>query len=168
MDFLVAVISKNPSLHDNIRSEFVNKDKSFLFLGFGFQNWYLRIMIHVLFGNDRERHSYALQHLDSTVPQDFQQTIIFFEQKYKIHIYTEDLNQFVKELKNRYEDIGKVASIKIQSKIEIYQDAPTVFLCYANENKSVAEYFYGILHDKGIKPWIDKENIYQFKKERYK
>lgn len=38
LDFLVAVISENPPLPVNIRSEISSKDKSFLFLGFGFNH----------------------------------------------------------------------------------------------------------------------------------
>ncbi|MBD3308833.1 hypothetical protein GF339_20675, partial [candidate division KSB3 bacterium] len=47
IDFLAAVISKNPPLPRNVLSELRNKDKSLLFLGFGFKHWYLRVLLHV-------------------------------------------------------------------------------------------------------------------------
>ena len=48
LDFLVAVVSKNPPLPSSVRSELQRKGKSFLFLGFGVKHWHLRILLHVL------------------------------------------------------------------------------------------------------------------------
>ncbi|HAO20607.1 MAG TPA: hypothetical protein DCQ37_09125, partial [Desulfobacteraceae bacterium] len=62
LDFLVSVISKAPGLPASITSELNSTDKNFLFLGFGFKHWYLRILLHVLAGNSHKKsRSFALE-----------------------------------------------------------------------------------------------------------
>ncbi len=158
LDFIVAVTSKNPSLPDNIRSEFTNKDKCFLFLGFGFHNWFLRVIMHVLQGESKESHSFAMEQLDAPNPK-FQQTALFYRQNFKINIFEGDLNLFTKELLQRYEKNTKSQAKKDDQKWELPIDAPTVFLCHAHENKTVADDIYKRLSQKGIRPWLDKENL---------
>jgi hypothetical protein len=42
IDFLVAIVGAKPPVPDQVRSILADPDASFLFLGFGFHNWYLR------------------------------------------------------------------------------------------------------------------------------
>ncbi|MGH8769637.1 MAG: SIR2 family protein [Burkholderiales bacterium] len=46
--FLVAVVRKDPPVPDQVRSLLNAPEASFLFLGFGFHNWYLRVLLEVL------------------------------------------------------------------------------------------------------------------------
>jgi len=67
LDFLVSVISKAPGLPLGISSELNSDDKNFLFLGFGFKHWYLRILLHVLAGNSHKKsRSFALNSCRTT------------------------------------------------------------------------------------------------------
>ena len=59
LDFLVAVVAENPGLPVDLKNLF--KDKSFLFLGFGLSNCYLRILLHILELKKSEISSFALE-----------------------------------------------------------------------------------------------------------
>jgi hypothetical protein len=39
------------------------------------------------------------------------------------------------------------------------RDAPTVFICHASEDKEYAAGLYRQMEAKGLKPWLDKENL---------
>ncbi|MGE5342212.1 MAG: toll/interleukin-1 receptor domain-containing protein [Candidatus Omnitrophota bacterium] len=151
LDFLVALISRKPPLPDNIRSELQDENKSFLFLGFGFRHWYLRILLHVLQGGQKKGSpSFALEQFTPENTSELTRNAFFFRRSdYKIHIVKEDLNSFVERLREKYE----------YSWFDLDPGAPEVFICYAGEDKEYALQLYQKLKDAGIKPWMDKENL---------
>jgi hypothetical protein len=157
LDFLVAVVSGNPPLPKNIVSELHAGNKSFLFLGFGFKHWYLRVLLHVLQGDKKEAHSIALEQFPQNV-EEFEKTILFYEeQDCKINIYSRDMKAFVKELRERYEKMpGTAAEPAAKPKPE---GAPTVFICHASENKESARFLHEKLETAGIDCWLDKEDL---------
>ena len=152
LDFLVNIASGNPPLPQNLLSELRDKEKSFLFLGFGFRRWYLRILLHILKVESKKYSSFALEKFDVNQLRD---TIYFFsESDYKIHICNAELIGFTKELKDRYERISPATVPKPQ-----LRDAPTIFICHASEDKEYAANLYKLLEGEGFKPWLDKENL---------
>lgn len=152
LDFLVKIASGNPPLPSNILSELRDREKSFLFLGFGFRHWYLRILLHILQVESKKYSSFALEQFDV---DRFRDTIYFFsESDYKIQICNAELIGFTKELRNRYAKMSPVTLSKPQ-----LRDAPTVFICHASEDKEYAARLYGQMETKGFKPWLDKENL---------
>lgn len=161
LDFLVAVVSGAPPLPHNILSELRSKNKSLLFLGFGFRHWYLRILLHVLEADGKESRSFALEQFAPGNIEDFQRTILFFkESDYKIQICNMELNNFVKELRKRFEESSAAGPSKPgTSKVLPPEDAPTVFICHASEDKEYAANLYEQLQMAGFNPWIDKENL---------
>lgn len=48
LDYLVNVVKGTPSLPPFIAGQLADRQTSFLFLGFGFQQWYLRVFLHAL------------------------------------------------------------------------------------------------------------------------
>jgi hypothetical protein len=42
------VTRESPPPHPYVTSRFSDRDTSFLFIGFGFRHWYMRILLHVL------------------------------------------------------------------------------------------------------------------------
>jgi hypothetical protein len=153
IDFLAAVIAKNPPLPRNILSELRNKNKSLLFLGFGFKHWYLRILLHVLQGRDKESRSFALEQFTPRNIEEFQRTILFFRTSdYKIQICEMGLKNFVRDLRERYEKRIADKASKV-----LLQDAPTVFFCFSEQNRNLAESLRDQLNDEGFKVWINED-----------
>lgn len=161
LDFIVAVASGTPPLPRNILSELRSKNKSLLFLGFGFRHWYLRILLHVLNAGGKESRSFALEELAPRNIENFQRTILFFkESDYKIQICKKELNSFVKELRTRFEESSAAGSSPSETaRILTSEDVPTVFICHAGEDKHYAAQLYDQLRTEGLNPWIDKENL---------
>jgi hypothetical protein len=164
LDFLVNIVSGSPGLPKNLHSELQAPNKSFLFLGFGFRYWYLRVLLHVLQGQKKKAHSFALERFPKN-QTGFEQTILFYESgDCKIHIYginDLELNDFARNLREKFEQEGREASLpESQSAISQEQDsAPTVFICHAHENKEFAASLYKELENAGFRPWLDKESL---------
>ena len=159
LDFLVAVVSGNPPLPKNIVSELQAGNKSFLFLGFGFKHWYLRVLLHVLQGGKKEAHSIALEQFPQNV-EEFERTILFYEEhECKINIYNTDMRAFARNLRERYEQIATSAAEPGAGPRRQLEDAPTVFICHASENKEYAKFLHQKLEAAGIDCWLDKEDL---------
>jgi hypothetical protein len=167
LDFLVRLISRKRPLPNNIRSQLHNNDKCFLFIGFGFKHWYLRLLLHMLKGRNKERCSVAMEKYITGTPHEYKQTIFFFKNSdYNIQIFNNGLNAFVEELRARYEEKYEEYK-KIQgypgeeeyTAVDIDEGKPKVFICHANEDKPNAINLYRKLEKGGLKPWIDIEDL---------
>lgn len=156
LDFLVAINSKKP-LPDRIVSELQTSDKSFLFLGFGFRHWYLRIFLHVLEIKRKASRSFALEEFTPQNVDELESTALFFQKSIcKIHIFKKYLNEFAMELRKRYLESAETSCTTPQYE---YQNRPKVFICHANEDKNYAELLYKRLHNSGFELWLDKETL---------
>lgn len=155
LEFFKAIVSNNPPLPINIASELQSKNKSILFLGFGFRNWYLRILLHSLQIRSKQSRSFALEQFTPNSFDDFKSTIFFFsENDCKIHICKADLNQFSKQLNEKFKNSSPISPEKVY-----LEDAPTVFICHVSENKKFATSLCKMLEKEGLKPWLDEESI---------
>lgn len=149
IDFLAAVIGKNPPLPLNILSQLRDPNKSILFLGFGFKHWYLRILLHVLQGRDKESGSFALEQCVPGNLAEFRQTILFFSRsRYNIQICEQELFGFVNELRQRYET--HIASAGTN---RYMPSGPTLFLCCADEQSEYAANLSEQLDAAGFRIW---------------
>ena len=61
IDFLVTIISGDPPIPDEVRSILKDHNVSFLFVGFGFQAWYLRVLLKVLDVYGKRDNAIALE-----------------------------------------------------------------------------------------------------------
>jgi hypothetical protein len=156
-DFLNFLILKHP-LPKNIASALKTKNKSMLFLGFGFNHWYSRVLLHFLKVRNKNNRSFALEQKLPLNIDEFKRTLIFFkETDYKIQFFKDDLQTFTKKLKEKFEEYGKCLQ-PTSSKV-ISDDALTVFICHANEDKEKASIIYKKLEAEGCRAWLDKENL---------
>lgn len=167
LDFLVAVVSNNPSLPVDILSQFHDANKTFLFIGFGFQHWYLRILLHVLH-RDRDKHkqrrSVAFEKEDSDPSPLLRQNVFFFQRSnYKLHIYQEDLERFSSELKQRFFKRKPPTPPPPPQKPKVKKGKPwsdhngsnpRVFISHPIEDEDTAMKFYNRLKTAGFKPWL--------------
>jgi hypothetical protein len=155
LDFLVAVVSKNPPLPNNVRSELQKRGKSFLFLGFGIRHWYLRILLHVLKFNQSDSRSFALEAFQSQNLPDIEQTVLFYKTGYKIEVFDTEIESFVQELSERC----RAAAPSTQPPPGAGLRQARVFLSYADEDQAVARRLYQELREGDLDPWLDKTGL---------
>jgi len=157
LNFLVDLVSGDRPLQENILNELRDKEKFFLFFGFGFRHWHLRILMHVLKVCQKESCSYALEQYESEnlSKMQLQETVFFFNNSdYNIHVLKTDFHEFARELRLEFEK----APYKSEEG-ENTEMGPEVFICHANEDKGYAKELNEKLKTAGLKPWLDKEEI---------
>ncbi|HYK01034.1 MAG TPA: toll/interleukin-1 receptor domain-containing protein [Thermoanaerobaculia bacterium] len=155
LDFLVAIVSDVPPLPHNIKSELQKKGKSFLFVGFGIRQWYVRILLHVLKLKRAETRSFALE---PPVPlPDDDQTILYYKTGYRIEVFQHDVAEFVSELARRC--AAEEAALPAGTAPAVTPDAPKVFICHASENKDVANQIHDRFLEAGLNPWFDRARL---------
>jgi len=163
-DYLVAVISNDPPIQNNISSEFRDKDKSFLFVGFGFRNWYLRILLYVLLGggkgqrSEKSSRSFAFEQFLTKDNLNLQHACFLFRADLKVDFSDMEVDDFVSELRKRFEASVKEGPEDIKDE-DINVGAPSVFICHASEDKEKAMVINEKLRAGGLNPWIDQEGI---------
>src|SRR5262249_59238010 len=107
LDFLVTVAKDKPPLPKDLTSRFSNPSTSFLFLGFGFQQWYFRILLHISKAHsDRRNLSLALEDASFFAHPDQLQTVLFYNEQYRIEFRQESWQAFADELSRRYSAAG--------------------------------------------------------------
>lgn len=162
LDFLVSIVSVD-TLPDRLVNELKAPDKSFLFLGFGFKHWYLRIILHILEVKKKDNPSLALEDFTPHSVDELKSTVLFYrEGPYKIHFFENRFDEFAKELRKRYEETeGPEGHAGAAAGAVPYgrEGRPKVFICHANENKSYAASLYKKLEAEGLEPWLDRENL---------
>lgn len=157
LDFLVTIVSKD-TLPDRLINDLQAADQSILFLGFGFKNWYLRILLHVLEGKKKSSRSFALEQFAPRNIDEFKSTALFFQESpCKIHIFKQDFNAFARELRERFKKSEQEAPIEPVSIKK--ENKPKVFICHASEDKEYAASLYDKLESMGFDPWLDKEDL---------
>ena len=156
LEFLVNVIKGSPELPPFIRSQFANSDTSFLFVGFGFQQWHNRILLHVLNAHGRRNRSFALEDQTFFAHPDYQQTVVFYANEHLIEFDQLSWLEFAKKLRNTYE--GSAVKRPVVAP-EPLPNAPRVFLCYASEDRDQVEQLNQRMRAAGIDTWQDKQNL---------
>lgn len=157
LDFLVALISEKPRLPRNILSELQDEFKVFLFLGFGFRQWYMRILLHMLQCRNKKSDSFVMEQF-STIKKDtdqLSQTLFFFQRcDYKIHMFKMEFDDFAAQLREKFEHTPPVEPPRVT-----HEGMPEVFICHASEDKDSASFLHEKLEAAGLNPWLDKENL---------
>lgn len=154
LKFLVALPSKW-GLPASLRTELQDRDKTFLFLGFGFNKWYLRLLFHILLEDKpKQRRSLAFEQFTKSSTLLEQNIYLFRKCCYKIHIYQGDLEKFMEELKNRYQE--HIAENPHPTKPI---KGPRVFISYAREDWKQAKDVYDYFINAKLNPWMDTPNL---------
>ncbi len=157
LEFLVNVIKGSPELPPFIRSQFANSDTSFLFVGFGFQQWHNRILLHVLNAHGHRNRSLALEDQTFFAHPDYRQTVVFYANEHLIEFDQLSWLEFAKKLRNTYERlVVKESGVAPEPP----PNAPKVFFCYASEDRDQVEQLNQRLRMAGIDTWQDKQNLW--------
>lgn len=157
--FLIAIAKSTPKIPDQIRSILSPKDASFLFLGFGFQNWYLRVLLQVLnvYGHEKAIAFEDRQFFDHP---EHEQTVGFFTGDRNIDFRVLRWEAFAQQLREVYEvSAPRKTPEATPARGSLSSNAPVVFLSYASEDRDSVEALAGQLETRGIRVWQDKQNL---------
>lgn len=158
LNFLVSVTRQTPALHPYVTAQFSDPTVSFLFLGFGFRHWYIRILLHALRAGGHESSSLALEDAEFFTAPEHQQTTLFFQSDHAIE-FRQFPADFASELRRRFEQQTAQTQRLKAITAQLPADAPTAFLCHESRDKPAAETLAEELQKREIKIWLDKQSL---------
>lgn len=157
LDFLVNVAKGTPSLPKELTSRFSDSKTSFLFLGFGFQHWYLRILLHVLkAASDRKNLSLALEDAAFFKHPEQPQTALFYSEQHRIQFRYASWQAFANELSQR---CHHERPPERPAPAALSAEAPTVFLCHCSEDAEIVAALSAKLQHLGVNTWVDRQDL---------
>ena len=89
LDFLIAIVSERPPLPNSLSRALKRSGQSFLFVGFGISQWYLRVLMKVLVRSlelHRTANTIAAELLRGLSESDRESTILFYQRGTRIEI----------------------------------------------------------------------------------
>lgn len=154
LDFLVSIIKGSSQLPSYIASRFSDPKTSFLFIGFGFRNWYMRILLHLLRAQIPHTRSLALEDSAFFAQPELHQTLLFFEQ-HLIEFKDLSWSEFATTLNQQWP--GRTPATTEPA--PPVADAPTVFLCHSSLDKDRIAEIEQQLQQRGINTWLDRQQL---------
>jgi hypothetical protein len=157
LDFLIAVVSERPPLPNSLKRALKKAGQSFLFIGFGIKNWYLRVLLKMLVRSlelDRSGAAIATESLRELSQQDRERIVLFYQRGTRIEVEDMDIENFLNELSRRVEAEGGIANESIPA-----GPRPCVFISYASEDSEIAVRVFDALQKTGFEPWFDKDAL---------
>lgn len=159
IEFLVAIVKGVPAVPDQVRSILADPDASFLFLGFGFHNWYLRVLLHVLKAYGHVNKSFAFEDKQFFEHPDREQAVGFFSNR-RIDFRPIRWELLASHLRQKYEEVApRTAGTAGEPAAAAPDDAPKVFLCYASEDRVQVDALGDALEGRGIRVWQDARQL---------
>jgi hypothetical protein len=158
LDFLICIVSDRPPLPSSLLRTLKRGHQSFLFIGFGITQWYLRVLLKVLM-RSLEFHrtgsnTIATEPLLGLSEVDREQTILFYQRGTPIELEDAETGAFLTELNERLDAEGGVVA----------QSAPIgprarVFISYAREDGDLANMTFHALRKSDFEPWLDTDAV---------
>lgn len=160
IEFLVSIVRGIPPVPDQVRSVLADPTASFLFLGFGFQQWYLRVLLQVMKVYGHRSKAIAFEDTQFFNHPEREQAIGFFSGDRFIDIRPLHWEVFAHQLRETYEmstvPEGRDAQIASQT---LSVSAPRVFISYASEDHEIVDGLVAKLEMGGIRVWQDKQDL---------
>jgi hypothetical protein len=142
-----------------LTSRFSDPTVSFLFLGFGFQHWYLRILLHVLKAHsDRKNLSLALEDANFFTHPDQRQAVLFYNEQHRIQFRHASWQAFTDELNQRLATTTP-SRATVPPPPLLGPEAPTAFLCHCSEDADMVADVAARLQALGVNTWLDRQNL---------
>jgi hypothetical protein len=157
IDFLIAIVSKNPPLPPSIAAELQKSARSMLFLGFGVKHWYLRVLLHVLRSTSPDSRSFALEAFDGVAATIREQTVFFYKSGYKLEVFDESALSFIHDLRARFEKTAQTEPVAAPAETFPGGEPPRVFLSYASQDEEFVRKVSEGLRNAGMNPWMDRD-----------
>lgn len=159
IDFLVAVVKGAPVLPDQIRSMLADEDTAFLFLGFGFHNWYLRVLLKVIGVYKHKSKQVAFEDTQFFSDPNCKETVGFFSGERCIEFHPLQWEQFARRMLDLYLSKKAENSKATPAKTNRSINGPLIFLSYASEDCDTVERLADQLETRGLTVWQDKQNL---------
>lgn len=157
IEFLVDVVRGEPPLPDYLRGRLGDPETTFLFIGFGFHHWYLRVLLHVLKVYGHTGKAVAIEDSGFFSHPDRPQTVSFFSGDRLVDFRPLPWDSFARQLRDTC--LAGMASSSPAAAPEPPADAPEAFLCYADEDRDAVEALGDALQSRGVRVWRDKQNL---------
>ncbi len=155
LDFLVTVVRGGSGLPDYIAGQLASPQTGFLFVGFGFQRWYSRILLHALQSEGRRTRSLAMEGNAFFSHPEHALTALYFEQACSIVFRRQVWTEFAADLRRRYQQTYTAAAATAVPP----PGAPKVFLCHDSRDRESVAALEGRLHGLGVDTWRDKQDL---------
>ncbi|HYK02705.1 MAG TPA: toll/interleukin-1 receptor domain-containing protein [Thermoanaerobaculia bacterium] len=159
IDFIVAIVKGTPAVPDQVRSILSDKATSFLFLGFGFHNWYLRVLLKVLDAYGHRSKALAFEDRRFFEHPEHAQAVGFFSGDRLIDFRQLRWDDFAQLLRDAYEGAAPAAAPQPAAARPPAANAPKAFISYASEDREAVEGLIAQLEAGGINVWQDKQNL---------
>ena len=157
LDFLIAMVSERPPLPNSLSRALRRSGQSFLFVGFGISQWYLRVLMKVLVRSlelHRTASTIAAESLRGLSESDRERTILFYQRGTRIEVEDADVSEFLAELAQRLAAEGGVVP-----ETPALGPRPRVFISYAREDGALASRLFEALDRSSFEPWLDEEAL---------
>jgi hypothetical protein len=160
IEFLVAIVRGAPAVPDQVRSILADPAASFLFIGFGFHNWYLRVLLQVLNVYGHQSKAIAFEDTQFFEHPERQQVVGFFSGDRLIEFRPLQWETFARQLSDAYEASGRKKVLQAAPEsVPFSEKAPLAFISYASENRDRVEELMVRLQARGINVWQDRQNL---------
>jgi hypothetical protein len=162
IDYLVTIVRGEPKVPDVVRSMLADPDASFLFLGFGFHNWYSRVLLKVLNVYGHNDKPVAFEDPEFFHLPEHPQTTKFFSGPDRLitfrHLRWE---QFARELRQTYDEASAASGREQPARTQPPSAAgtPCAFLSYASEDRADVDRLREKLEARGVRVWQDRQNL---------
>jgi TIR domain/SIR2-like domain len=160
IEFLVSIVRGVPPVPDQVRSVLADQAASFLFLGFGFHNWYLRVLLQVMNVYGHRSKAIAFEDTMFFSGPEHEGALEFFSGDRLIDFRPLAWDVFARRLRETYE-----ASTPLATPQTTYipqsaaPNAPKAFLSYASEDREAVDSLAEKLEARGIKVWQDHQDL---------
>ena len=157
IEFLIAIVRGDPPLPDYIKGRLGDPETTFLFVGFGFQKWYFRVLLHVLKIYGHKSRAVALEDTGFFSDPGRSETVGYFSGDRLIEFRQLPWDTFAQQLCAEY--LASVGTAPPVALPEPGPEAPKAFLCYASEDREAVEAIGAALQVRGVAIWRDKQNL---------
>ena len=160
IEFLVSIVRGVPAVPDQVRSILADPAASFLFLGFGFHNWYLRVLLQVMNVYGHRSKSMAFEDMQFFSHPEREQAVGFFSGDRLIDFRPLRWELFAQQLREAYEvSVPRKTTEATSVRVSLAPNAPMAFVSYASEDREAVEALAEKLEARGIRVWQDKQDL---------
>jgi hypothetical protein len=159
IEFLVAIVRGAPAVPDQVRAMLADPAASFLFIGFGFHNWYLRVLLQVMNVYGHQSKAIAFEDAHFFDHPERQQVVGFFSGDRLIEFRPLQSETFARQLSEAWEATARRKVAAAPETMQPAQNAPLAFISYASENRDRVEALMVKLQSRGINVWQDRQNL---------